>query len=235
MQAAIACFGHSGFDVGLREIGAEAGFSAALIVRQFGSKDGLREACDAQVAAQIRRIKAESVTAHTDALITQLAHVEDYADILGYVVQSLLAGGELARQLVEQMVADAVEYIAEGERSGLIRPSRDPVARARYLAYSGLGAMLMQLRFEHTDTTDLSALVRDILNRQLMPSVELYTYGFFTDSSIFDGMVAAGYGAPPEASGTEPNAGHNGHDAASTDAVDTSATATPPPAEGDLQ
>src|SRR5699024_2664685 len=149
----------------LREIGTRAGYSAALIVRQFGSKDGLREACDAQVAAQIRRIKADSMTAaHAGTLMTQLAHVEDYADILGYVVQSLLAGGELARQLVEQMVTDAVEYIAEGERSGLIRPSRDSAARARYLAYSGLGAMLMQLRFEHTDTTDLSALVRDILN-----------------------------------------------------------------------
>lgn len=219
LQAAITAFGHSGFDVGLREIGAQAGYSAALIVRQFGSKDGLREACDAEVAAQIRRIKADSMTAaHSGTLITELAHVQDYAGIVGYVVQSLLAGGELARQLVEQMVADAVDYIAEGERSGLIRPSRDPSARARYLAYSGLGAMLMQLRFEQTDTTDLSALVRDILDRQLMPSMELYTYGFFADTSIFDGMVAAGYGAPPKHSGT------------------TGSTSTPPPAaEGDPQ
>lgn len=215
LAAAITCFAANGFEVGLREIGAEAGCSAALIVRHFGSKEALHQACDADVAAQIKQIKSQSIAGHdANAVMAQLADVQDYAGILGYVVHSLLAGGELARAFVDQMIEDAVEYIAEGERSGMIRPSRDPRARARYLAYSGLGAMLMQVRLEQADTTDLSALVRDVLQRQLMPSLELYTYGFFTGTRIFEEMLAAGYGTEP---GT----------------ANPSAPPTPPAAEGD--
>ena len=194
LAAAVTCFARDGFDVGLREIGAEAGFSAALVVRHFGSKDGLRQACDDHVAGVIRQVKQQSA-ASSDMryVLTQLAQIDTYADILTYTVRSLMTGGELAHQFVEQMIADAVDYLAEGERSGLIRPSPDPEGRARYITYSALGAVLVQIRNEYTDGDDLSTLFQDVLDRQLMPSVEIYTHGVFTDTRAEDALRAAGY------------------------------------------
>lgn len=196
LAAAVTCFARDGFDVGLREIGAEAGFSAALVVRHFGSKDGLRQACDDHVAGVIRQVKQQSA-ASSDMryVLTQLAQIDTYADILTYTVRSLMTGGELAHQFVEQMIADAIDYLAEGERSGLIRPSAEPEGRARYITYSALGAVLVQIRNEYTDGDDLSTLFQDVLDRQLMPSVELYTHGVFTDTRVEDSLRSAGYGS----------------------------------------
>lgn len=197
LTAAVACFGRAGFDVGLREIGAEAGFSAALVVRHFGSKDDLRRACDQHVAGIIRHVKQQSATSpDMRYVLTQLAQIDTYADILTYTVRSLMTGGELAHQFVEQMIADAIDYLAEGERSGLIRPSADPEGRARYITYSALGAVLVQIRNEYTDGDDLSTLFQDVLDRQLMPSVEIYTHGLFTDTRVEEAMHTAGYGSP---------------------------------------
>ena len=49
-DAAIEQFGQHGFGVGLRAIAKAAGVSAALVIHHFGSKDGLRKACDDYVA-----------------------------------------------------------------------------------------------------------------------------------------------------------------------------------------
>ncbi len=49
-DAAIEQFGDQGFGVGLRSIAEAAGVSAALVIHHFGSKDGLRQACDDFVA-----------------------------------------------------------------------------------------------------------------------------------------------------------------------------------------
>lgn len=196
LAAAVTCFARDGFDVGLREIGAEAGFSAALVVRHFGSKDGLRRACDEHITGIVREVKHESVaTGDMRQVLAQLAQVEDYADVLNYTVRSLMTGGTLAHQFVEQMIADSVDYLAEGERTGLIRPTTDPQARARYITYSGLGGLLMQIRNEYADGDDLSTLFQDVLDRQLMPSIELYTHGLFTDTRVEDALRSAGYAA----------------------------------------
>src|SRR5699024_7798536 len=198
LTAAVTCFGRAGFDVGLREIGAEAGFSAALVVRHFGSKDGLRQACDEHVAAIIRTTKHESVASgDMRHVLAQLAAVHEYAEVLAYTVRSLMTGGELAHRFVEQMVTDSIAYLAEAEQSVMIRPAADPEARARYITYSALGGLLMQLRNEYAEGDDLSTLFRDVLDRQLMPSVELYTHGLFTDTRVEDALRAAGYGTPP--------------------------------------
>ena len=206
LAAAITCFARDGFDVGLREIGAEAGFSAALVVRHFGSKDGLRRACDEHVAGIVREVKHESVaTGDMRQVMVQLAQLDRYADVLTYTVRSLMTGGELAHQFVEQMIADSVAYFAEGERTGLIRPTADPQARARYLTYSGLGALLMQIRNEYADGDDLSTLFQGVLDRQLMPSVEVLTYGLFTDTRVADALHAAGYGSASPTGPTNPD------------------------------
>lgn len=198
LAAAITCFGRAGFAVGLREIGAEAGYSAALVVRHFGSKDGLRRSCDSSVREQIVQAKEEIILAGDGrSMLQHLAYTEDYADLTAYVMQSLLDGGQLARSFVEHMVTDAVQYTADAEAAGQMRPSRDPLARARYLTYAGLGAVLIQLRSMDQEPADLSTSLRTIMEQQLVPMLELYTEGVFSDRRYLDAVLEAGYGQQP--------------------------------------
>ena len=57
-DAAIDQFGSRGFDTGVRAIAEAAGVSPALIIHHFGSKEGLRKACDDYIAAEIRSEKS---------------------------------------------------------------------------------------------------------------------------------------------------------------------------------
>ena len=57
-DAAIEQFGQHGFNVGLRAIAEAAGVSAALVIHHFGSKEGLRKACDDYIAEEIRGAKS---------------------------------------------------------------------------------------------------------------------------------------------------------------------------------
>lgn len=145
LRAAIGRFSREGFGAPLRAIAADAGVSAALLVKRYGSKEALREAADEAVLEWIRRVKSESIgsAARGTLMLTLPAAQREASVLLGYIVHAVLDGGALARHLLEQMVTDAEGYIAEAVAQGLARPSRDERARARYLVQSGLGSLLV--------------------------------------------------------------------------------------------
>ena len=60
-DAAIEQFGQRGFSASVRSIATAAGVSAALVIHHFGSKEKLREACDAYVIETVRVAKTESM------------------------------------------------------------------------------------------------------------------------------------------------------------------------------
>lgn len=189
-DAAIARFGREGFGVALRAIARDAGVSPGLVVHHFGSKDGLRAACDAHVLRVIRAHKEQVVrTSGPDLLLVQLARIEELAPLLQYALTSLAAGGPFARQLVEQMVDDAVEYLVLGESEGTIRPSRDPRARARFLVLQALGAVLLHLRLQPEPLVGAD-LVRSVADVITLPALELFTHGLLTDSRYLDAYLA---------------------------------------------
>ncbi|MGV0798606.1 TetR family transcriptional regulator, partial [Mycolicibacterium elephantis] len=150
-DAAIAQWGEHGFNVGLRAIAEAAGVSAALVIHHFGSKEGLRKACDDYIAEEVRSGKLESMRANDPATwFAQLAEIESYAPLMAYLVRSMQSGSELAKTLWRKMIVDAEEYMDEGVRNGVLKPSRDPAARARYVALSGAGSFLMYLQLHDT-------------------------------------------------------------------------------------
>src|ERR1700691_4572781 len=126
-DAAIEQFAQHGFGVGLRAIAEAAGVSAALVIHHFGSKEGLRKACDDFVAEEIRSSKSDALVSNDPAnWLGQMAEIEAYAALPGYVVRSLQTGGELAMMLWQRMIDNAEEYFADGVRAGTIKESRDP-------------------------------------------------------------------------------------------------------------
>ena len=148
-DAAIRCFGRDGFRAGVRVVAEEAGVSPGLVLHHFGSKDGLREACDAHVLAVIREHKREAVGgAGVQTLLTSLASLDRFAPLVAYVLRSIQEGGALARALVDHMVEDTAAYMAEGVAAGTLRPSRDEAARARYLTYVGIGTLMVDLTLD---------------------------------------------------------------------------------------
>src|SRR5919199_2606793 len=112
-DAAIERFGREGFGASVRALAADAGVSPGLVIHHFGSKDGLRQACDEYVLRMTREAKRQSiVTGGPGDMIAQLVAIEEYAPLAAYLVQALLAGGDLARTLLDQAIADAASYLA---------------------------------------------------------------------------------------------------------------------------
>lgn len=189
-DAAIAQWGEHGFNVGLRSIAEAAGVSAALVIHHFGSREGLRKACDDYIAEEIREAKSESLrTSDPAAWLSQMAEIESYAPLMAYLVRSLQSGSELAKSFWRRMIDDAEQYMEEGVRSGLIKASRDPRARARYLAMASGGGFLLYLQM-HDNPTDLRAVLRDYGEEMVLPALELYTQGLMNDSTMYDAFLA---------------------------------------------
>lgn len=189
-DAAIEQFGQHGFGTGLRAVAEAAGVSAALVIHHFGSKEGLRKACDDYIADEIRSGKSEAMRA-TDpgTWFAAMAEVESYAPMMAYLVRSMQDGGELAKTLWRKMIDDAEEYLDEGVRAGTLKPSRDPKARAKYLAITGGGSFLLYLQM-HDNPTDLRAVLRDYTNEMILPSLEVYTEGLMADRTMYDAFIS---------------------------------------------
>jgi AcrR family transcriptional regulator len=190
-DAAIEQFGEHGFGVGLRAIADAAGVSAALVIHHFGSKDGLRNACDDYIAEEIRSSKSEALKSNDPATwFAQMAEIEAYAPLMAYLVRSMQTGGDLAKMLWRRMIENAEEYMEEGVRAGTIKASRDPKARAKYLGITGGGGFLLYLQM-HDTPTDLRAVLRDYAQEMILPALEIYTEGLMVDRTMYDAFLAA--------------------------------------------
>lgn len=192
-HAAVARFARDGFGVGLREIAADVGLSAASVIKQFGSKEQLRAACDAYVFATIRDAKREVIAEASEsapmALLVQMARMEEYEPLIAYAVRSLGEGGAQAREFFERVVDDAVAYIADAVAAGLVRPSRDERARARYLCAATFGGLMLELALDPPDGGDRAGAMERYLDQMSLPTLELYTFGFFTDRRMLNAYL----------------------------------------------
>lgn len=193
-DAAIEQFGRHGFGVSVRAIAEAAGVSAALVIHHFGSKEGLRKACDDFVAEEIRTGKSEAMRSADPATwFAQMAEIESYAPLMAYLVRTMQTGGELANTLFRRMIDNAESYLDEGVRTGILKPSRDPKARARYVAITGGGAFLLYLQM-HETPTDLRAVLRDYAREMVLPSLEIYTEGLMADRTMYEAFLEAEQG-----------------------------------------
>ncbi|GAB7068924.1 TetR/AcrR family transcriptional regulator [Mycobacterium hodleri] len=190
-DAAVEQFGEHGFDVGLRVIAKAAGVSAALVIHHFGSKDGLRKACDEFVAESIRTAKSDTIQSSDPASwLAQLADIESFAPLMAYLVRSMQSGGDLAKTLWRNMIDNVEQYMDEGVRAGTVKPSRDPKARATFLALAGGGSFLLYLQM-CDNPADMRAVLHDYAQDMVLPALEVYTHGLMTDSTMYDAIVAS--------------------------------------------
>ncbi|GAB2725195.1 TetR family transcriptional regulator [Nocardia thraciensis] len=193
-DAAIVAFGDEGFGVGVRAIAKAAGVSPGLVNHHFGSKDGLRKACDEHVRTIIRTAKTEYIREPSGyATLQALTEIEEFAPYVGYLMRTFQAGGPLLATWFDQMVEDIESYLAIGIEAGTIRPPRDPKAMARFLATQNGGGFFfyLQLHAARNDgQLDYRKALREYADQMMLPAMEINTYGLMTDSTMLDTLIA---------------------------------------------
>ncbi|HEX4059334.1 MAG TPA: TetR family transcriptional regulator [Galbitalea sp.] len=186
-DAAIDCFAASGFDATVREIAARAGVSPGLITHHFGSKDALREECDAEALRRVFAIKVEGARRSPREQVAMIAELDDFGPTFGYILRSVRDGGEAGRAFLRGMIDDAMIYVSEAVESGVLLPSVDPRARVELLITQSIGGMIMQLTLDgEVDYSDGAALIRHISGSTSLVQVELYTQGLLADRTLLD-------------------------------------------------
>lgn len=206
LSAAVERFAREGFGASVRSIASDAGVSPALVIHHFGTKDDLHAECDERVLAEIRATKSATIDeiASGQGILHRFANADEYAPMLGYVLRSLQSGGPVGRAFIEQMIEDAVGYTKHGIEAGLIKPSRDERARARYLVLSALGALMLELTLDPSrDPRDIGGTVRSFLATSYLPMIELYTQGVFTTRRMLDDYLLY-VPDPPDDAAAEP-------------------------------
>ncbi|WP_344884690.1 TetR/AcrR family transcriptional regulator [Zhihengliuella alba] len=220
-DAAIEQIARSGYSASVRSIAQAAGVSVGLINHHFGSKEGLRAACDDHVLGLIMTAKQESVAGGAMASLAAMSRIEAYAVPVAYCLRSLQAGGSAAARLIDHFASDALVWIADGVASGLLKPSLDEEARARTLTVMGFGSALLALTLYTGDGADeLSpATLSEFLNQYIaehgLSMVELYTHGVYAGTDTLDAFREA--------------TGRTGEDPADTGASHTAAPRTAAP------
>lgn len=179
--------------MGVRAIASAAGVSPGLVNHHFGSKDGLREACDEHVRGLIRQAKMDTMQHPSpQGLLQSLAEAEDFAPHIAYLVRSFQAGGSLTSVFFEQMVSDIETYLTAGIEAGTVRPQRDLKATARYMALQNGGGFLFFLQMysdTHEGRIDYRKAIRAYMDQMLVPALDILTHGLLTDSMLLDTLL----------------------------------------------
>jgi len=194
-DAAVDCFAAQGFGATVRDIAAHAGVTAGLITHHFGSKDALRAACDDEVLRRIRELKEDGIRRPPEQQIAMIGELDEQGATLAYALRLVRGGGPAARAFLRREIEDATQYMTDAVRAGILKPSRDEAARARYLVTAQFGGMLLQADLLGLDLADSRTLVRELTKRTSLAALEVYTGGLLTDRSLLDRYLAA-YGDP---------------------------------------
>jgi AcrR family transcriptional regulator len=143
----MARFATDGFQrATLRAIAADAGVSPALVLHHFGSKDGLRQACDDHVV-RLMMAEMEPWISRPHDLADQPASFAqmftDAGDLVGYVGRALVEGGTRTDDLVDRFVDLTEEMLSEGEVRGTMRASADRRSLAAVLVVWDLATIVL--------------------------------------------------------------------------------------------
>lgn len=192
VDAALTAFADAGVAAtSLKTIAARAGVSPALIIHHYGSKDALREACDHHVAAIIRQSKLSAMQQLSYDPLHALRTVPELRPMLRYLARTLGDGRPQVRAIVDEMIEDAHEYMAEGERAGIVKPSAYPRDRTAILVLWSLGLTALSEHVSRHLDLDMFDADTASLERYLLPVTEMLVHGVLAEG--FDEQLHAAF------------------------------------------
>jgi AcrR family transcriptional regulator len=183
-DAALVRFGSDGFaGTSVRSIAADAGVSAALVLHHFGSKEGLRAACDEFVVGFF-----EDMLGRVGDLepARSMAQFEGFTDesmmMMRYLLRQASEDSPRANTLVAKIVDLTKHSMAAQTDKGYVRPTDDPDMRAAVLVMLRLGPLLFRGAMEQATGADV--LTAEGLRRMYRTTIELLESGIYTRSGL---------------------------------------------------
>lgn len=189
-DAAVRLFGRDGFAAtSVRAVATAAGVSPGLVLHHFGSKEGLREACDAYIVDAVIGRKDELAgdrEASVNAMQRWLADVEQFRPELDYMARMLTDDGPGADRLFDLLVDGTSQMIREQVAAGIMRETPDHEATALYLTAYGIVPVILGRQIGRRMGAD--GLSNEAIRRSTLPILDFYTHGLYTDDRY---LVAA--------------------------------------------
>ncbi len=183
-DAAIECFATEGISgTTARKVAAIAGVSPGSVINHFGSMVGLRQACDRYLLGVTRDRKEQAMAAGPNMDILAALREEQHPHLLAYLATVLTDDAPAVAELVDEMIADAEVYLAQGVESGMLQASADPHGRAVIMVLWNLGLLVMHHHLDRllgADLTDPSFGSSPAIANYLTPIMEVYGNGVFT-------------------------------------------------------
>lgn len=189
-DTALGLFADSGVDgVTVRQIAAAARVSPALVIRHFGSKEGLREEVDAHVVCTIEEIlkvlverrspTPDNLQSVAEAVVT---HLPSDSPVPTYIGRLLLDRGRAGRRLFRRLFEIGRATLSELLRAGLAAPGADPRVRAAFLMANDLAVLLLR---EHlTELLGIDPLSAAGMKRWAGEVLAIYSSGLGAGDAI---------------------------------------------------
>jgi AcrR family transcriptional regulator len=191
-DAAIRLFGRDGFTrATVRAVAAAAGVSPGLVIHHFGSKAGLRDACDQHVLAQTASQGREKADPESTRQLIQdyLNNPDQYSDEITYIRRTLSDESEAGDAFFDAVVRQTQDIIHAGMEAGTIRKFDDVRSTAVFIASNSLSILMLGRHLSRTLGTvgpEPDGIGPDLLRQLTLPALEIYTHGFYTDSLFLD-------------------------------------------------
>lgn len=206
-DAAIRLFGRDGYDgTSVRAVAAAAGVSPALVIHHFGSKEGVRAACDAHMVATFIDRTDDLAGPGASARIQEwLRDIEAFRPSIDYLARMLTEPGAASDAVFDALLA-GTRAMLDGQRAaGVVRDSSDPDVIAAVVTAYGVVPLLLGHHLARVLGED--DLGEPLIRRLTAPILELYTHGLYADDRLLHAARAAlapGSGAGPDVDDHEP-------------------------------
>ncbi len=149
---------HGAAAVTIREVATAAGVSPALVIRHFGSKDGLQEAADGHVIAVFEAMLAQvtepaarlSGPAALPTLAEMVARLLPAgSSVPAYLGRMLIDAGPAGAALFRRLYAVATEALELMIGAGAADGGEDPAVRAAFLLVNDLAVLIFRTHLAH--------------------------------------------------------------------------------------
>lgn len=188
-DAAVALVGKAGWDrTTSRQIAAAAGVPVGLVNYHFGSKDGLRQACDDWVIERLAEDKG--LVLGGGPLPRMDTYLDDHPElrpITEYIGQCMRTGGAVAEHFFERMVEMTQQMMGLAADAGTFRRYADPYAAAVILVAYGAGASLFGATIARL-LGGTNLLETDTYNRYVRTTLELFTHPLIADDRYLQAL-----------------------------------------------